>query len=93
MFAVAFDLVVANIRTHHPRSIKGAYDDVERVLESHGFHGVQGSLYLSEFEDLTALFAAMNDLRNLPWFRHVVRDIRAFRVEQWSDFTAMMTAP
>jgi virulence-associated protein VapD len=29
-------------------------------------------------------------LRNLPWFSKSVRDIRAFRVEQWSDFTGFM---
>ncbi|ACS41991.1 conserved hypothetical protein [Methylorubrum extorquens AM1] len=24
----------------------------------------------------------------MPWFSASVRDLRAFRVEQWSDFTA-----
>jgi virulence-associated protein VapD len=33
---------------------------------------------------------AMNALKALPWFPKVVRDKRAFRVEQWSDFTAFM---
>ncbi len=31
---------------------------------------------------------AMNALKALIWFPASVRDIRAFRVEQWSDFTA-----
>ena len=34
------------------------------------------------------LTMAMNALRATPWFRDSVRDIRAFRVEDWSDFTA-----
>ena len=93
MFAIGFDLTVENARIHHPTSVKAAYDDIGRVLKQHGFRGVQGSLYVNDTEDFTILFAAMTDLRNLPWLRHVVRDIRAFRVEQWSDFTAMMTAP
>jgi virulence-associated protein VapD len=29
----------------------------------------------------------MDALTNLTWFPPSVRDIRAFRVEQWSDFT------
>lgn len=33
------------------------------------------------------LFAAMNALKSLQWFAGCVRDIRAFRIEQWSDFT------
>ncbi|MDO6082441.1 virulence factor, partial [Neisseria gonorrhoeae] len=26
----------------------------------------------------------------LPWFPSSVRDIRAFRIEQWSDFTSLV---
>jgi virulence-associated protein VapD len=33
---------------------------------------------------------AMNALKAQPWFPASVRDIRAFRVEQWSDFTSFM---
>jgi virulence-associated protein VapD len=32
----------------------------------------------------------MTALKSLPWLPASVRDIRAFRVEQWSDFTAIM---
>ena len=35
----------------------------------------------------------MNALKALPWFPACVRDIRAFRVEQWSDFTAFIKDP
>jgi virulence-associated protein VapD len=33
---------------------------------------------------------AMNALKALAWFSASVRDVRAFRVEQWSDFTGFM---
>ena len=42
----------------------------------------------SRNEDMSILFRAIYDLMQLPWFPLSVRDIRAFRVEQWSDFTA-----
>jgi virulence-associated protein VapD len=47
-------------------------------------------VYISENEDLANLVLAMNALKALPWFPKVVRDVRAFRVEQWSDFTSFM---
>lgn len=33
------------------------------------------------------LMDAMDALTDLPWFPASVRDVRAFRVEQWSNFT------
>ncbi|HEY0476915.1 MAG TPA: hypothetical protein VGD37_05295 [Kofleriaceae bacterium] len=37
---------------------------------------------------MSILFRAIQALTQLAWFPPSVRDIRAFRVEQWSDFTA-----
>jgi virulence-associated protein VapD len=37
---------------------------------------------------MSILFRAIQALMQLAWFPPSVRDIRAFRVEQWSDFTA-----
>jgi len=60
------------------------------TLSKFEFDWVQGSLYVSNNEDLAKLFSAIMALRNLPWFPSAVRDIRAFRVEQWSDFTQLV---
>ena len=91
MYAIAFDLTVALAEQHHPRQdASAAYSDIRRVLERHGFEWKQGSLYVTDSEDMAALFAAIMALRALPWFPTAVRDIRAFRVEQWSDFTAVV---
>ncbi len=40
--------------------------------------------------DLGTLILLIDDLRALPWFSASVRDIRAFRVEQWSDMTRVV---
>jgi virulence-associated protein VapD len=93
MFAIAFDLVVVDTEEHHPKGISQAYADIRTVLQRYGFRGIQGSVYVSENEDLANLTLAMNALKALPWFPASVRDIRAFRVEQWSDFTAFMKTP
>jgi virulence-associated protein VapD len=50
----------------------------------------QGSVYLTKGENLANLMLAMSALKAVPRFPKVVRDIRAFRVEQWSDFTGFI---
>lgn len=93
MYAVAFDLVVADTEQHHPKGISQAYSDIGAVLGEHGFRRVQGSLYVTENEDMAHLFLAMQALRSRAWFPKSVRDIRAFRIEQWSDFTPVIKRP
>ena len=88
MFAIAFDLTVADTRQHHPKGVTQAYVDIGAVLVRFGFQHIQGSVYVCESEDLGNLFDAMTALKPLPWLPPSVRDIRAFRIEQWSDFTA-----
>lgn len=92
MYAVAFDLIVADTQEHHPKGVSQAYTDIGAVLADHGFRRVQGSLYLTDDEDMAKLFLAIQALRARPWFPKSVRDIRAFRVEQWSDFTPVVKA-
>jgi virulence-associated protein VapD len=90
MFAIAFDLDTKLTKAAHPKGLTQAYLDIAAVLNRHGFLWRQGSVYTSQDEDLTTLVVAMNALKALPWMAASVRDIRAFRVEQWSDFTAFM---
>jgi virulence-associated protein VapD len=90
MFAIAFDLVVADTLENHPKGVPQAYADIGNTLSTYGFKRVQGSLYTNDSEDLANLFAAIISLKALPWLPASVRDIRAFRVEQWSDFTKLV---
>jgi len=90
MYAVAFDLVVADTEQHHPRGVSQAYADIGSILNEFGFRRVQGSLYVTDNEDMANLFLVMQALRSKEWFPKSVRDIRAFRIEQWSDFTAVV---
>lgn len=90
MYAVAFDLVVAETEKYHPKGVSQAYADIAAVLNQHGFRRLQGSLYVTDDEDMAKLFVAMQDLKRLPWIANSIRDIRAFRVEQWSNFTEII---
>jgi len=93
MFAIAFDLVVAEAEKSHPKGFSQAYADIGQLLSQFGFERIQGSLYVTKNEDMANLFSAMMALRSMAWFPTTVRDIRAFRLEQWSDFTPLMKKP
>lgn len=90
MFAIAFDLVVADTARNHPKGVAQAYADIRGALNQWGFDWRQGSLYTTDKDDLANLFAAILALKALPWFPASVRDIRAFKIEHWSDFTALV---
>jgi len=93
MYAIAFDLSIAETRKHHPKGVTAAYGDIAATLERFQFRGVQGSVYVCDSEDMANLFQAVTALKALPWFPASVRDIRAFRIEQWSDFTPTIKTP
>ena len=92
MFAIAFDLDIRRTKTQHSRGVQQAYADIRPTLKRFGFEWKQGSVYTCDNEDLGNLFAAIYALKSLAWFPPSVRDLRAFRVEQWSDFMAIMKA-
>ena len=90
MFAIAFDMTIRELVRHHPKGVSQAYRDIGRTLRPFGFERVQGSVYLTENPDLGNLVAAVLALRGLSWLPDCVRDIRGFKVEHWSDFTAIV---
>ena len=90
MFAIAFDLVVADTAENHPKGVSQAYADIGGTLAGFGFDRVQRSLYLTAKDDLANRFAAIMSLKSLPWFPSSVRDTRAFKIEHWSDFTRLV---
>jgi virulence-associated protein VapD len=87
MFAIAFDMVVADIREHYPKGISAAYTEIGQTLAEFEFERVQGSVYLTRNSELVNLVAAIDALKCLSWFHKCARDVRGFRVENWSDFT------
>jgi virulence-associated protein VapD len=87
MFAIAFDLKVNELKENYGDLYNQAYDEITAELATFGFEQKLGSLYLSQNEDLTNLYEAITKLSNIDWFKKSVRDIKAFKVENWSDFT------
>lgn len=87
MFAITCNLDPDATNANHAQGVDGAMTEFCITLRRFGFERRQNSLYTCDNEDLANLFAAIEALKALPWFPASVRDIRAFRVEQWSDFT------
>ena len=88
MYAIAFDLEIAALKAQYGDPYNQAYYEVERELGNFSFYRAQGSVYLYDGENgLADVYRAINRLSSITWFKNSVRDIRAFKVEDWSNFT------
>ena len=90
MFAISFDMLFSDIKLHYREPYNNAYFEITNELEKYGFYRAQGSVYISEKDDLVNVSRAMIALKNIEWFRKSVRDIRALKVENLSSFTEFM---
>ena len=80
-------MVISNLKKHYSEPYNNAYFEIKEVLRRNGFNWVQGSTYLTESDDLGNVIKAIMDLSKIDWFKKSVRDIRGYKVENWSDFT------
>lgn len=87
MYAIAFDMLISDLKQKYDKSYNNAYFEIRMILRKYGFYNTQGSVYLSEKDDMANLYMAIEALKKTDWFKDSVRDIRAFKVEDWSDFT------
>ncbi|MBF0929047.1 MAG: virulence associated protein VapD [Campylobacter concisus] len=89
MYAIAFDLKIDDLKKTYGEPYNRAYDEIKQELEALGFDWTQGGVYMSVAKEntLTTVYKAINRLSAIDWFKKSVRDIRAFKVEDWSDFT------
>lgn len=79
MYALVFDL-------NEPYD---EYDQIVHELEKVGFERVYGNMYINKKpkNGLVELFTAIDVLSEIQYFKDVLRDIKVFKVEDWSDFT------
>lgn len=88
MYAIAFDLKIDDLKKNYGEPYNKAYDEIRQELEKLGFKWTQGSVYMSDdtTNSLTHVYKAINLLSRIQWFKDSVRDIRAFKVSDLSDF-------
>ena len=90
MFAINLDLVISDLKIYYGEPYNRAYFEIKILLEKHNFEWIQGSTYLTQSQDLGTLYKAITSLSKIEWFRKSVRDIRGFKVENWSNFTEII---
>ena len=65
MHAIAFDLIVSELKKHYKDPYHNAYAEVRKVLKQNDFYWIQGSTYATE-GDLRTLFRAIKYQMVLP---------------------------
>lgn len=94
MYVIAFDLKIDDLKKNYGEPYNGAYDEIWQELESLGFEWMQGSVHINfdTNNSLTTVYKAINRFSQIGWFKQSVRDIRAFKIEDCSDFTEIVTS-
>ena len=92
MYGIVFDIEIDVLKRWYGDSYNRAFDEIRQELEEVGFEWAMGNLDISHSsrENLTHVYRAINRLSKINWFKESVRDIRAFKVEDWSDFTEIV---
>jgi len=87
VYALTFDLDIAQLSMHCCEPYNNAYLEIRRILERHQFRWQQGSVYFgSPTVTAASVMVAVIDLTTqLPWFAASVRDIRMLRIEELND--------
>ncbi len=78
---------VSMLRAEYNKPYNAVYYDIKNILQQNGFEWIQGSTYLTRSEDMGNVVKAVMALSKIDWFKKSVRDIRGYKVENWSDFT------
>ena len=62
MHAIAFDLIVSELKKHYKDPYHNAYAEIRKVLKQNNFYWIQGSTYATQ-GDLRTLFRAIQSLK------------------------------
>lgn len=82
-------MTISDLKREYGERYHSAYVEIKNHLNRSGFYWIQGSTYITE-GNLTAVYKAISVLSDIDWFKKSVRDIRAFKVEDFSDFTSIV---
>lgn len=59
MYAIAFDMVITDLRANYGEPYNNAYFEINKVLRQYEFYNTQGSVYLTEKTDMANLFVQL----------------------------------
>ena len=87
MFAVAFDFYISELKTYYGDPYNNAYLEIRNIMKKYDFRWIQGSTYVTDNEDMANLAFLMSEFSEIEWFARSVKDIRAFEIKNWSNYT------
>jgi virulence-associated protein VapD len=65
MFAITFDMVIADLEKYYGTPYHKAYYEIRMALKKHTFEWIQGSVYLTHSDDLSVVFDAITELSDI----------------------------
>jgi len=63
MYAIAFDMVIADLKEYYGEPYNNAYFEIGQVLRNYGFYNTRGSVYLTNMSDMVILYRAIEALK------------------------------
>ena len=84
MYGVIFEL-----KKEDPKSYQDVQEMYQQIFKSFNFEQVQENFYITNKEEnvLTTLYKLIKTLSELNFFMDVITNVRAFKIEELSDFT------
>lgn len=64
MYAIAFDLIISDLKKNYGEPYHNVYSEIKKVLLQNKFYWIQGRTYATN-GDLATLFSAIEKLKNI----------------------------
>src|SRR6516165_1328040 len=96
VYAICFDLDTETLQNnYHNGSWQNRYQDIKRILERHGFDRQQGGVYFGndKVDPVRCVLAIQAVVKECPWFRMAVKDVRMLRIEENNDMMPAVGDP
>lgn len=92
MYAIIFDFEIDTLKKEYRTDFHKAYDEITEELSILGFKWSPGGIYINSTpkDSLSAVYMAIQKLSSINWFKNSISYIRAFKIEDFSDFTAIV---
>jgi virulence-associated protein VapD len=88
MYAIVFDLDTKKLDEHYPgKTHTQGYADIGKFLKADGFGHQQQSVYFgnSAVTAVSCVLTVQEMVKEHPWVRYCVKDIRMLRIEENND--------
>lgn len=92
MYAIVLDLNFEILKNHFEDPHKIAFDEISHELKGFAFEKTTGNIFIHRLEkdDLRDLYCAINSLSKISWLKESLRELHAFKIEDWSNFTSII---